>query len=108
MLFSQVKILSDVFRLFVVATNSMPRIAFVLLITMLFGLGMASKVVTSWFVVFFLVFFNTYKGGRSIEQETVNFAWTLGATSAQILWRVRIPTAAAWTFASLPMRSSLL
>ena len=29
--------------------------------------GIASKVVTSWFVVFFLVFFNTYKGGRSVE-----------------------------------------
>lgn len=102
MLFSQVRFLADVFNPFVVAMNSMPRIAFVPLITMLFGLGMASKVVTSWFVVFFLVFFNTYKGGVSIEKEMVNFTRTLGGTARQILWRVRIPTAAAWTFASLP------
>jgi NitT/TauT family transport system permease protein len=72
------------------------------LITMLFGLGLASKVVTSWFVVFFLVFFNTYKGANSVEQELVNFCRTLGGRPMQILWRVRIPTAAAWTFASLP------
>ena len=72
------------------------------LITMFFGLGLASKVVTSWFVVFFLVFFNTYKGGRSVERELVEFCQTLGASPRQILWRVRIPTAAAWTFASLP------
>jgi NitT/TauT family transport system permease protein len=87
---------------FIVALNSTPRIAFVPLITMLFGLGLASKVVTSWFVVFFLVFFNTYKGANSVEQELVNFCRTLGARPSQILWRVRIPTAAAWTFASLP------
>jgi NitT/TauT family transport system permease protein len=99
---SQNKTLSEVLNPFIVALNSMPRIAFVPLITMLFGLGIGSKVVTSWFVVFFLVFFNTYKGGVSIERELIDFCRTLGGNSRQILWRVRIPTAAAWTFASLP------
>lgn len=102
MALSRNKMLADVINPFIVAFNSMPRIAFVPLITMFFGLGMASKVVTSWFVVFFLVFFNTYKGGRSVERELIEFCQTLGATPRQILWRVRIPTAAAWTFASLP------
>jgi NitT/TauT family transport system permease protein len=99
---SQNKTLSEVLSPFIVALNSMPRIAFVPLITMLFGLGIGSKVATSWFVVFFLVFFNTYKGSVSIERELVDFCRTLGGNSRQILWRVRIPTAAAWTFASLP------
>lgn len=102
LLLSQNRFLARVLNPFIVAANSMPRIAFVPLITMLFGLGMASKVATSWFVVFFLVFFNTYKGGRSLEREQVDFCRTLGATPRAILWRVRIPTAAAWTFASLP------
>ena len=62
----------------------MPRIAFVPLITMFFGLGIASKVVTSWFVVFFLVFFNTYKGGRSVERELIDFCRTLGGTPRQV------------------------
>jgi NitT/TauT family transport system permease protein len=99
---AQSKFWARVLSPFIIALNSTPRIAFVPLITMLFGLGLASKVVTSWFVVFFLVFFNTYKGANSVEQELVNFCRTLGGRPMQILWRVRIPTAAAWTFASLP------
>ncbi len=102
LLLSQNKFLAEVLNPFIIAMNSMPRIAFVPLITMLFGLGMASKVATSWFVVFFLVFFNTYKGGVSLERELVDFCRTLGGSPRDILWRVRIPTAAAWTFASLP------
>ena len=102
LLLSQNKFLAQVLNPFIIAMNSMPRIAFVPLITMLFGLGMASKVATSWFVVFFLVFFNTYKGGLSLEREMVDFCRTLGASPRNIMWRVRIPTAAAWTFASLP------
>jgi NitT/TauT family transport system permease protein len=102
MALSRNRLLADILNPFIVAFNSMPRIAFVPLITMFFGLGMASKVATSWFVVFFLVFFNTYKGGRSVERELLEFCRTLGGSPRQILWRVRIPTAAAWTFASLP------
>jgi NitT/TauT family transport system permease protein len=99
---AQSRFWAKVLNPFIVSLNSTPRITFVPLITMLFGLGMASKVVSSWFVVFFLVFFNTYKGANSVEQELVNFCRTLGGRPMQILWRVRIPTAAAWTFASLP------
>lgn len=99
---AQSKFWARVLNPFIIALNSTPRIAFVPLITMLFGLGLASKVVTSWFVVFFLVFFNTYKGANNVEQELVNFCRTLGGKPMQILWRVRIPTAAAWTFASIP------
>jgi NitT/TauT family transport system permease protein len=99
---AQSRFWAKVLNPFIVSMNSMPRIAFVPLITMLFGLGLASKVVTAWFMVFFLVFFNTYKGANSVEQELVNFCRTLGGRRSQILWRVRIPTAAAWTFAALP------
>lgn len=102
MALSRNRMLADILNPYIVAFNSMPRIAFVPLITMFFGLGMMSKVVTSWFVVFFLVFFNTYKGGRSVERELLEFCRTLGGSPRQILWRVRIPTAAAWTFAALP------
>ena len=102
MLLSRNRTLADILNPFIVAFNSMPRIAFVPLITMFFGLGITSKVVTSWFVVFFLVFFNTYKGGRSVERELLDFCRALGGSPRQILWRVRIPTAAAWTFAALP------
>ena len=42
------------------------------------------------------------QGRRSVERELVDFCRTLGGSPRQILWRVRVPTAAAWTFAALP------
>ena len=102
MLFSQRRRLAQVLSPFVVALNSLPRIAFVPLITMVFGLGMASKVVTAWFIVFFMVFFNTFKGACSIERELLEFCRTLGASERQITWTVRVPKALSWTFAALP------
>lgn len=99
---AQNRFIAKVLNPFIVMVNSMPRVAFVPLITMIFGLGTASKVVTAWFIVFFLVFFNTYKGSLSVEKELIEFCRTLGGHNRQILWRVRIPYAAAWTFAALP------
>ena len=102
LLFSQKRELAIVFNPFIIALNSLPRIAFVPLITMIFGLGLASKVVTAWFIVFFLVFFNTFKGGMAIEKELIEFCRTLGANNRQITLSVRIPNAMAWTFTALP------
>lgn len=102
LLLSQNPRVARILNPFITGLNSLPRIAFVPLITMVFGLGLASKVVTAWFIVFFLVFFNTFKGGCSIEKHIVDFCRTLGATPSQITWSVRVPHALAWTFAVLP------
>jgi NitT/TauT family transport system permease protein len=102
LLLSQYRFLNRVLAPYIVALNSSPRIAFVPLITMMFGLGLLSKVVTSWFVVFFVVFFNAYKGGTSIERELLDFCRTLGASPQQVTRTVRVPTALAWTFTALP------
>lgn len=99
---SQHRTLAAIFNPFIVALNSLPRIAMVPLITMIFGLGLASKVVTAWFIVFFLIFFNAFKGGVNIEQHLINFCRTLGGSSRQIMLTVRIPNSLAWTFAALP------
>lgn len=102
LIFSQRRRLAQVLSPFIVALNSLPRIAYVPLITMIFGLGVASKVVTAWFIVFFLVFFNTFKGALSIEKELLEFCRTLGANQRQLTWTVRIPNALSWTFTALP------
>jgi NitT/TauT family transport system permease protein len=52
--------------------------------------------------VFFLIFFNAFKGGVNIEQHLINFCRTLGGSSRQIMFTVRIPNSLAWTFAALP------
>ena len=54
--------LSAIFQPFITAVNSIPRIALAPIIVLAFGIGDTSKIVTSWIVVVFLVFFNTYSG----------------------------------------------
>lgn len=99
---SQNPVFAKTLNPFIVSLNSLPRIAMVPLITMVFGLGLLAKVVTVWFVVFFLIFFNTFKGSLSVEKHILQFCQTLGASPRQILWSVRVPSALAWTFAALP------
>jgi NitT/TauT family transport system permease protein len=93
--------LSLIFNPFVVALNSIPRIALAPIIILAFGIGDASKVVTSWVVVVFLVFFNTYEGTRSVNADHINAARLLGASEWQVTRTVVIPSAMAWVFASL-------
>jgi sulfonate transport system permease protein len=102
LLLSQSPTMAKTLNPFIVSLNSLPRIAMVPLITMVFGLGLLAKVVTAWFVVFFLIFFNTFKGSVSIEKHLLQFCQTLGGTPRQIMWSVRVPSALAWTFAALP------
>jgi NitT/TauT family transport system permease protein len=93
--------LSVIFQPFITAVNSIPRIALAPIIVLAFGIGDASKIVTSWIVVVFLVFFNTFEGARSIDEDFVNAARLLGASEWQITRTVVIPSTMAWVFASL-------
>jgi NitT/TauT family transport system permease protein len=93
--------LSAIFQPFITAVNSIPRIALAPIIVLAFGIGDTSKVVTSWIVVVFLVFFNTFEGARSIDEGFINSARLLGASEWQITRTVVIPSTMAWVFASL-------
>jgi sulfonate transport system permease protein len=48
-----------------------------------------------------IVFFNTFQGARSVDADLINSARFLGATERQIVRTVIVPSALAWTFASL-------
>jgi NitT/TauT family transport system permease protein len=90
-----------IFDPFIVAFNSLPRIALVPLITMVFGFGLLAKIVLAWSIVFFIVFFNTFQGARSVDADLISSARFLGAGERQILRTVIVPSTLAWTFASL-------
>ncbi len=86
---------------FVTAVNSIPRIALAPIIILAFGIGDASKIATSWIVVVFLVFFNTFEGARSVDRDYINASRLLGASEWQTTRTVIIPSTMAWVFASL-------
>jgi NitT/TauT family transport system permease protein len=93
--------LARIFEPYVVAFNSVPRIAVVPLIILMFGLGDTSKIVTAWVIVVFLVFFNTFEGARAVDRDHIAVARLLGAGQWQIMRTVVIPSTMAWVFASL-------
>ncbi|MCL5961860.1 MAG: ABC transporter permease [Chloroflexi bacterium] len=99
---SQNRVLANVFEPFILAVNSLPRLVMIPLVTIVFGFGFSSKVVMVWLMVFFLVFFNTFQGGRSIERHYVDSCRILGASDLQLMKTLIIPNALAWAFASLP------
>ena len=93
--------LAAVLHPYIVAFNSLPRIALVPLVTMVFGFGLLAKVVLAWLIVFFIVFFNTFQGARAVDPDLIDSARFLGASERQVMWTVIVPSALAWTFASL-------
>jgi NitT/TauT family transport system permease protein len=93
--------LSEIFYPYITAFNSIPRIALAPIIILAFGIGDASKVVTAWLVVVFLVFFNTFEGARSVDRDHINAARLLGASEWQVTRTVIVPSTMAWLFASL-------
>jgi NitT/TauT family transport system permease protein len=93
--------LAAVLHPYIVAFNSLPRIALVPLVTMIFGFGVLAKVVLAWLIVFFIVFFNTFQRARGVDPDLIHSARFLGASERQVMRTVIVPSALAWTFASL-------
>lgn len=100
---SNFRFLSEVMRPFVIGMNAVPRIALVPIIVIVFGPNLASCVIISVLVVFFVAFFSAYEGGTSVRLELVQNARLLGASNWRILTAIRLQFVMAWTLASLPL-----
>lgn len=81
--------------------NSLPRVVLAPIFLLWFGLGIWSKVALGVTVVFFVVFFNTYRGVREVDPVVIDNARMLGASERQLMWHVLVPSALTWIFSSL-------
>src|SRR3954470_12270718 len=81
--------------------NALPRVVLAPIFLLWFGLGIWSKVALGVTVVFFVVFFNTYRGVREVDPVTIDNARMLGASERQLIRHVLIPSALTWIFSSL-------
>lgn len=86
-----------------IALNSIPRIALAPLLIIWLGIDMASKIVLAATLVFFLTFFNTLSGIRSVEAGLINVARVQGASDWQIFTKVMLPGAATWIMTGLKL-----
>lgn len=103
LLLSSSRFASDVLRAFLVTINAIPRVALIPVIIIVVGPTFQSSVVLSVMVTFFVMFWNSYEGGRSVPRPTLQSALLLGATHVQVMRYVRLPYVTAWALASLPL-----
>jgi NitT/TauT family transport system permease protein len=86
---------------YIKAANAMPRVILAPIFAVWFGLGIASKVALGITLVFFIVFFNVFQGVREVSPVVLASVRMLGATRAQLLRHVYLPSATSWVFSSL-------
>lgn len=85
------------------ALNAVPRPALAPLFVLWFGLGMTSKVLVAWSLVFFVAFYNAYQGIKSIDQDVINSVRVMRAGRRQLLRIVVLPAVFTWVFAAFKL-----
>ncbi len=101
LLFGYLGTVAAVFEPIMVALNSLPRITVAPILILWFGLSMTSKVVLSLFTVFFVIFFNTFLGVRTVDPDLVKAVRVMGGGPRDVARMVVIPSVASWIFAAL-------
>jgi NitT/TauT family transport system permease protein len=91
---------------FMSAFNALPRPAIAPLAVLWLGIGLASKVLLAWSLVFFLVFYNTYLGVKTIDQDIINAMRVMRASRPQLIRIVVFPSVFSWIFAALRLSVS--
>jgi NitT/TauT family transport system permease protein len=91
---------------FMAALNALPRPAIAPLAVLWLGIGIPSKILLAWSLVFFLVFYNTYLGVKTIDQDIVNAIRVMRATPAQLIRIVIFPSVFSWIFAAFRLSVS--
>ena len=77
---------------YVVVSQVVPKLALMPLFILWFGFGMTSTVVITALICFFPLMEATITGLRQVPPERLELFRMLGATRAQALWRLKLPT----------------
>lgn len=86
---------------YVVAFQTLPKVAIAPIIVIWFGYGIASKIVITATIAFFPVLANTIVGLRAVPREQVELMVAFTGTRWQIFWKARVPQALPYIFVGL-------
>ena len=90
-----------------IAFNAIPKVAFVPILVVWFGIGTIPAVLTAFLISFFPIVVNVATGLATLEPELEDVLRSLGATKADILWKVGLPRSLPYFFASLKVSITL-
>lgn len=103
---SQTEKLEAVLRPYVVAFQSLPKVAVAPIIVLWLGFGLASKVAIVALLTFFPVLITCLAGFKAVEPERIELLRSLSATRWQIFTKVKFWTALPFIFAGLEMAAA--
>jgi NitT/TauT family transport system permease protein len=92
---------------YLVALQTVPKIAVAPLFIMWFGYGILSKIIITALLCFFPILVSVIAGFRSVDHNQLEMMRAFGATRVQTLRRLRIPSALVIIFAGLEIASVL-
>src|SRR5262249_2203685 len=95
------RVLTAMFDPFVTALNATPRLVFLPLIMLWFGLGLWSTVVIVFVGALFPILINTYEGVRNADKVLINVVRSFGAKEWDIARLVVVPNALPYIIAGL-------
>jgi NitT/TauT family transport system permease protein len=90
-----------------VGFNSVPKVAFVPVLVVWFGIGTIPAVITAFLISFFPVVVNVATGLATLEPELEDVLRSLGASRLDILFKVGLPRSLPFFFASLKVAITL-
>ncbi len=106
LVFAYSKLISLLFEPLMSALNSIPRPALAPLVIFWFGIGIFSKIFLAWSLTFFVIFYNTYLGIKSIDPDILNVMRVMNASKLQTIRMVILPSVMSWIFAGLRLSVS--
>jgi NitT/TauT family transport system permease protein len=80
----------------IITLNSIPYIALAPVLIIWFGIGIAPKVALVAVVAFFLIFFSTFSGARTVDREWIEMLDLMGASRRERFQKVIAPASIAW------------
>lgn len=101
LVFALVRPLDRVLSPFVFAAYSVPKIALIPLLIILYGVGFKSKFILVTLVVFFMLFSSTIDGVRNVDPDVVLTLRLMGATHTEVIHKVLLPAIKRWIFTSM-------
>jgi NitT/TauT family transport system permease protein len=78
---------------FIIATQVVPKVAFVPIFVVWFGFGPTSKVIVAAVLAFFPILSNAVLGVKSVEAGHRDVMVSMNATRWQTFWRLELPSA---------------
>ena len=101
------RIVARVLYPYIIALQSLPKVAIAPLFVVWFGFGMEPKVLITSIITFFPLLVNSIAGSRSVDVDRIELARSLGATSWQVFTKITFPSSLPFIFAGLNMAAVL-